>query len=117
MAVTPKEQREELRRKIFASKKPKSQKVTFRGEEIEVRQPSVRLVMQMTSEEDKGVQAVMMLINYAFIPGTDVKVFDPEDVDALIEMPWDEDWTAVNTAIVAMTGINLEVDEGVKNSS
>lgn len=115
MAITPEERKKSMRGKIFASRKRKSVKVTFFDEELEIRQPSVRLLMSMTTEEDKTIAMANMLINYAYIPGTDIKIFDAEDMDQLLAMPFNEDWMAINKAIASMTGVEEEVKEEVKN--
>lgn len=117
MAVTPEERRKAMRGKIFASRTPKSEIVRFFDEDIEIRQPSVRLIMEMANEEDKALAVAKMLIGYAFVPETSIKVFDDTDVEQLVNMPFNEDWTAVNTAIGHMTGVEVEVAEEVKNSS
>ena len=116
MAVSPKERRDAMRTKIFASRKPMSEVINFFGEDIEIRQPSVRTIMQMSAEEDKSSGAAKMLIGYAYVPETDIKVFDEEDVELLVSMPFNEDWMAVNTSIANMTGVDVEVKEEAKNS-
>ena len=117
MAVIPEERRKTMRGKIFASRTVKSVMVTFFDEEIEIKQPSVRLLMSMTNEDDKTAAMANMLINYAYIPGTNIKVFDAEDMDALLAMPFNEDWMSINKAIASMTGVEEEVKEEVKNLS
>ena len=116
MAVSPKERRDEMRTKIFASRKPMSEPVTFFGEDIEIRQPNVRTILALSSDDAEGLSSVKMFIGYAYIPGTDIKVFDDEDLEGLTNMPFNEDWMAVNTAIAKMTGVDVGVKEEGKNS-
>lgn len=116
MAVTPKERRDTIREAVFTSRKPKSKSISFRGADIEIRQPSVRLIMDLANAEDKASSAAKMLINFAYVPGTDIKIFDMEDTDSLLNMPFDEDWKDVNEAIAEMTGVDLGVEEEGKNS-
>ncbi len=72
----------------------KSKRIMYDGAEIEIREPSVKawgaILKQMTREEGKmefDQYLVWSVILCAFVPGTDIKVYDDTDFDALMGQP------------------------------
>lgn len=107
VAVPP--TRDDIRAKILGySGKPKSELITFFDQTIELRQPTVGEIeeLQNQSEHSKG-RTVRTLIRYAYVPGTDEKVFDEADVDGLQELPWGKDFSEVVKAVAKLTGIDI----------
>jgi hypothetical protein len=108
--------RDELRAKIFSSA-PKSATVEdFFGTTIEIRQPSleVALAQRHTDEENR---VYFMLTDYAYVPGTDQKLFDPEDVENIKQLPFGPEFTRLIDAVNDLLGIKAqEVDEAIKEA-
>ncbi len=104
--------RDELRKMIFGNSKPQSKKVMFFGAEIEMRQPPMRTVLELQQLENKASAAAQMIVGYAYVPGTDIKVFDEADIDMITEMPFGGDLSRVNRAISELTDIDILGEEG-----
>lgn len=105
--------RKELRGKLLGSaRKFKSEVIEFFGEQIEVRQPSLGTVLAQVEEKDKNKAIVRAIINYCYVPGTDEKVFEPEDEAAILNLPASEDIWRLNDAVSKLTGIDTKAAEG-----
>lgn len=106
----------DIRAAIFDAK-PKSTIITLFGKKIELKQPTMGNMFKAQAAKDTAHASAQMLIEYAHVPGTDIKVFDPADVDAVVNLPWGKDLVDVQTAIGKLTGIDLTaVKEAVGNS-
>lgn len=112
-----------------------SEVIEINGEEIEVRQPSVktRSILMKKSREttsnkvevgdvsaedvlqsiDYGKMQVLSVIYCTFVPGTDERVFSEEDYDALINQPAGGFVDDIST--VAMDLMNAKPEEEAKN--
>lgn len=102
--------RDELRAKIFAAHERKFLNVMFMGAEIEIRQPKLGDIINAREEENRQAALIKTLVTYAFVPGTDEKVFEEADADALLELPFGNDFLEVNKAIEKLTDINFTGD-------
>jgi hypothetical protein len=109
--------RSEIREALFSNirDKAKSKNVILFGQEIELRQPSLGTILDAQQEPDRKKGMVHMLVNYAYVPGTDEHVFEEGDYDDIMQLPFGDDLTRLQTAIGELTGINVE--EARKNSS
>lgn len=107
--------RDELRAAIFdsKSKQRKSKEIELFGQKVDIRQPTVGQVSKMANRTDNVSAIVQILIEYAYVPGTDDKVFEDSDRDSLMDMPTGKWLDDLNKAITELTGINVETD--VKN--
>lgn len=97
--------RQEIREAILGSK-PKSTVVTLFGQEVELRQPTMG---QMFAAQEKGTiaqKAARMIVQYAYVPGTDERIFEDGDEDALLSQPWGEDLINAQNAISKLNGID-----------
>lgn len=99
-----------LRGRIFSAAKPKSIKLRFFGQEIEIRQPPLRVVMATQTLENRSEAAARMIAAYTYDPVTGEKVFDDGDVEAIMDLPFGEDLTNINKAIADLTGLDVEVE-------
>lgn len=106
--------RDKLRELIFTAAKPQTREIEFFGQLIELRQPPVGEIENMDRSEGKKSTTVTMLVQYAYVPGTNVKVFDETDLEVLRTMPWGPDFSRATNAIMDLTGI--DVDGAEKNS-
>lgn len=108
-----------LKSRIFASKNKrlKSKLVDFFGEQIEIRQASLARVLRLGEDEDDGdakTTALFVLLNYAYVPGTELPLFDLSDIEQLKTMPYGEDFTRCIEAWMEISGVKVEAAE--KNS-
>lgn len=103
--------RQDIRAKIFASRQPKAERITFYGTEIEIRQPLIGSIYGRpeTESDEEAAQytSIRMLIEYAFVPGTDERVFDDADLDSLLTLPMESDMLEALRAIGRLTGANF----------
>lgn len=100
--------RDTLRGNIFNNAKPQSKLVTFFDTEIELRQPSVEEIESMNSENgEQRTSLVDMLIRYAFVPGTNDKMFESGDRETLRSMPFGGDMSGVTRAVSELSGIDI----------
>lgn len=105
--VAPQTARDALRSTIFSTKTPQSKVISFMGTQIEIRQPTLGAVAH-AQEAGAGKNAIAFaLISYAYIPGTDEKVFDPEDLDALLSLPFGADFLDVAKAVEELSKVNF----------
>lgn len=105
--------RDEIRRRIFSGNhKPRSELVEFFGAHIEIRQLRVEDMILMSDVNNEGPVSeknaiIRTLLHMAFEPGTDNKVFEPADVDTLLNLPYGADFTRVAKAVETLTNVNL----------
>ena len=87
--------RDAIRKATLGAKKNfKTEVVAFNGVEVEIRQPShkarknlIKKVRDDQGNVDPFDFVVWATIENVYVPGTDEKVFDPEDYDMLMEQP------------------------------
>lgn len=105
--------RDQLRAKIFSadSARPKSMEVEFFGVTVEIRQPSLGRILDLQNDDDRKAAMVDMIIEYAYVPGEQERVFEDADTDTLLGMPWGEDFVRVNDAISKLTGLDIGEEE------
>jgi hypothetical protein len=84
--------RDNIRAAIFGSEnaKIKSKIVTFFGADVELRQSTIGSLDARTSGDEKYT-IVGAIIENAYVPGTDEKVFDEGDRDMLTALPFGAD--------------------------
>jgi hypothetical protein len=108
--------REAIRTSIFTTK-PKSKLIKVFGTEIELRQPSIATIMAHNdSNSSPAHKAAEIMISYAYVPGTDTKVFEDVDVDGIIGLPWGNDMSAIQSAIAELTELEPMVKAAEGNS-
>lgn len=109
--------RDDIRAAFFGIK-TRSLTVNVAGVDIEVRQPSVKDVMSGATKQgtDNSNIIVKVLIDQCFIPGTDEKVFEETDMDALMATPFGKDWQLLNDAINKLSDLSTVMAEQKGNS-
>lgn len=105
--------RDSIRAAVFGQK-PKSELVTFAGTQLEIRQPPIGAIIN-GSPDDRQAMITKMLMDYCFVPGTDDKVFEAADRESILAMPFNQDWTALQEAIVRLTNLDKELTDQAKN--
>lgn len=103
--------RNQLREQIFSGKKFNSKEIEFFGAKIELRQPSLQDILKAKEENNRQSAVVSMLIDYAFIPKTDEKVFEEADAEMLLSMPFGKNFTELNNALEELTEVNFRTPE------
>jgi len=106
---------QELRAAIFLAAKPKSLTTMFFGREIELRQPTVRDVLNARKEGDEQTVIVRMLIQYAYAPGTNTHVFEDTDIEPLLDLPFGQDFDNLSKAINKLTGLDDLIEEATSD--
>lgn len=110
----PRLSRNEMRSRIFSAK-PKTETVKdFFNCELELRQPSLEIALQNrdASEEDR---VYVMLLDYAFVPGTNEKVFEEGDVDAMRKLPFGSEFQDLIDKVNLLLGIDpSKVEASIK---
>lgn len=108
--------RDELRGTVLSSKQFEHKTVSFRGGIVEVRQPSLGFILetQKLAENDTHVAVTHAIINCCYVPDTNELLFEEGDKQAILNFPFDADLLALQKAITALTGIDIEGEE--KNS-
>ena len=104
---TPAVSRGDLRTKIFKSVPPKKKLIEFRGVMIEIRQPKLADILEAQAEPDRTKGVIDTLIRYAYVPGTEEKVFEEADADSFREMAFDKNFIEVNQALEELTDVNF----------
>lgn len=99
--------RDDIRSAIFASKKLASEQVNFFGQQIELRQPRLSDIISIQQSEDRQSAIVDTLIRYAYIPGTDEKIFEEGDTAGLLQLPFGQDMIDVSAALERLTKVNF----------
>ncbi len=103
-----------LRSKILGQK-PLTDVVELEdGVQIEVRQSSVGQILDAMKTEDNKIRLLGILVDCCYVPGTDEKVFDAADVDALAQMPSGSYWQKLMDAINKQT-LSARIEEAEKN--
>lgn len=102
--------RDEVRSKLFsgAQSNRKTETINMFGTQVEVRQPSVGQVLELQGSDDQRSQLVRMMIEYCYVPGTDEKVFEPADEEAIMNWPVGDWFNQFNNAVMRLTDINVE---------
>ncbi len=107
--------RDKIRSAVLAEQKPRSKNIVFFGQEIEIRQPTLKAILDAQQEDNRQIGVASMLINYAYVPGTDEKVFEDTDADQLLMLPFGENFVQVTKALEDLSDVNfLDTASGLK---
>ena len=100
--------RNEIRAQILG-KTPKGETrlVTLFGAKIELHQPTLRSILEAKDDADEATRTADVFIKYAYVPGTNERVFEDGDKESILNWPMNDDLLEVQKLIVEMTGINL----------
>jgi len=102
--------RDQLRSGLLGNNiKAKSKVITVFGFEMELKQPTFGDIMDARQIEDTKVQAAHLIINYAYIPGTNERIFEEGDMDAILGWPFSADLMLLQQTIGDLSSLNVEV--------
>jgi hypothetical protein len=99
--------RAELRATILKTRKPNSKVITFFEGQIELRQPILGDIIAAQESEDRESAIIDILVKYAYVPGTDEKVFEDSDADVLKTQPFGKDFLALSKAFEELSEVNF----------
>lgn len=99
--------RDAIRAKIFAAKPLKREEMVLFGAKVEIRQPTLGVILEAQQKGDRKEALLDLLMDYCFVPGTDDKVFEPADVEGLKKLPMQSDITRLNEVIARLTDIDI----------
>jgi len=108
--------RDALRASIFSSENSRYKRtpLNFKGTDLEIKQPTLTQVAEMWTKETSTERALYLLINLAYIPGTDILVFEEGDIADIIAMPYGPEFTRINEILADF--LNGNAKEAEKNS-
>lgn len=104
--------RDTLRGTIFSHKKFKSEQLELFGAIVELRQPSLGDILAFQNEDDSKQGLINLLVGYCYVPGTNEKVFELGDADAILSMPFNDDIIRLNQVVENLTGLDVAAEEG-----
>ncbi len=90
--------------------KTKSKVISFFGVDIEIRQPTIGSILAVRSSDSENTQVYVIrsLLDLAYVPGTDDKVFEETDSASLLELPFGKDFQSVSKAMEELTEVNFQ---------
>ena len=100
-----------IREAIFNNNRAKCRTkiIDFFGSQIELKQPTIGSILTTRSEaESTQAYVIRCLLDLAFEPGTDKKVFESTDSDSLLSLPFGRDFQAVSRAMEELTDVNFQ---------
>lgn len=110
--------RDSIRARILKRRVSTREVIDFFGDKIEMRQPTLADILKIRAASEDGDQnaaVINTLVEYAYIPGTETKIFEIGDAEALLQQPFGDDFVRVTEALGRLTSINF--DRGGANSS
>jgi len=99
--------RDEIRARILKAKEVKRKVIDFFGDQIEIRQPRLSDIIAAREEENRQNAVVDTLINNAYVPNTDIKLFEDTDADELKALPFGADLIRVSNVIEELSEVNF----------
>ncbi len=100
--------RDELRAELIGKKhKPERVAVTLFGCELEMQQPTLASILDARDDADERTRTADVFINYAYVPGTDERVFEEGDREVILGWPFGEELLEVQRVIVKLTGVDI----------
>ena len=101
--------RDEMRTKVFSTHKPRTITVNIFGVDVEFRQPPLGAILDGPGEEteDQKTRVAKMFVKYAYVPGSNEKLFEPGDVAAILQWPFGEDLRRAQEAINNLVGVDV----------
>ena len=98
--------RDALRAELLKTRPPASKLITFFGQQIEIKQLTLEAVLDVGANPDqRGL--INVLLQYAYIPGTNEKIFEEGDIETLKQLPFGGDFVTLTDAISELTNLNF----------
>ena len=109
--------RDELRTKLLSSHKAKIIPITIFGIDIELHQPSLGDMLNVKEQEDSSERVAGIVIQYAYVPGTDIQIFEEADKVQILKWPFGDDILILQKAVVELTGVDIQAAEKELNDN
>ena len=100
--------RDQIRTAVFADQKPDTRVVRLFGTFVELHQPTLGAILDARDEGDERTRTADVFIRYAYVPGTNDRVFQDEDRDLILNWPFTEDLVRIQEIIAELTGVDLQ---------
>ncbi len=95
----------------------KRKKLIFFDLEIELHQPSLDAIMGKIFEGGIKERMTDAIINYAYVPDTNIQIFEEADAPQILKWPFGADWKRMQDAITELLGLDItETEEELKSS-
>lgn len=104
--------KKQLRDKILNTRPNATKTVSLFGNSVELKQPTIGELLALQELANNKERIVAVMLNHCYVPGTNDKIFEPEDGEALLALPFSEDITRVQEAFGDLTDIDLGQVEG-----
>ena len=104
--------RDDLRAKLLGqAPKPQIKTMSLFGQEIELRQPTLGAILDAQGIDDDKIRTVTLIIEYAYVPGTDERIFEEADTNVILSWPFGEELVEIQVAIAGLTGVDISAAE------
>lgn len=109
--------RDQIRKNVFDAKPEVRAVEDFFGSTVELRQPELGVVLNMR-KDDETSQVARMLIDYTYVPGTDEKVFEEADVDAIQKIPFGPQMKNYIDQMNTLLGVDpVKTEDAIKDAT
>jgi hypothetical protein len=97
--------------------KPMRKEVSLFGQTIELQQPTLRAILDAQNITDNKERSIDMIIQYAYVPGTNDHIFEAGDKEMILQWPFTRELLDIQLAIAELTGVDVgEAEEVLKGS-
>lgn len=104
--------RDEIRAALLGNiPKPASKVVSLFGTEIELRQPSLGAILDSRDTDDEKTRTADVFIRYAYVPGSNERIFENGDRAVILDWPFNDDLIEVQRVIAQLTGVDISAAE------
>ncbi len=106
--------RQQIRDQLLGdAHKPKRELLTIFGIEIELQQPTLRGILDVQEITDTKERSAGMIIDYAYVPGSNERIFEPADREIILGWPFNDEIVKLQLAIAKLTGVDIEEAEAI----
>lgn len=114
--LTDEQRRNKLRAGLIGTKqKVDTQLVTAFGFEIELRQATLDSMLKGVDTNDTRTMLINYLINNAFVPDTDLCVFEEGDRPQILAWPYGPEFKLIQEAMNSLMGVDIaEAEAAIK---
>lgn len=98
--------RDKIREVALATNR-KTKVIDAFGSKVEIRQPSLKIILASASDEHKQHSLAYMMLHTVFVPVTGESVFEEADIDNLMEGAFDLDKQNISKVLTDFSGIKV----------
>jgi len=107
--------RDDVREAVLGAKLRSKKVELVSGLTIEVRQPTVGYTLDSVEVEDRRRQMLKMVLDHCYMPGTNDRVFGPEDAEVFAGLPTTGDYARIMDAITDLMDLKGALTAARKN--